>query len=151
MVLGPRSTTWLLVSAVLLSGPLLIAQDAAVVKELSQHEDAWAAAIMQKNGAAVGRLLAPGFLSMSDDGRVMDKAAMIQEVNADTETYASASNSGYKAQVFGNTAIIVGTFTAVVKTAAGTETRRWAWTDTWMKQADGQWLCIASQSARLAK
>ena len=88
---------------------------------------------------------------MSDDGRVMDKAAPIQEVNSDKETYVSASNSGYKVQVFGDTAIIVGTFVAVVKTTSGTDTRRWAWTDTWMKQTDGQWLCIASQSARLAK
>ena len=140
-----------LLATLLLAGTQLIAQDAAIVKELSRLEDAWAAAIMKKDGAAVGRLLAPRFLSMSDDGRVMDKATLIQEVNADKETYVSASNAGYKVQVFGDTAIIVGTFTAVVKTADGTEPRRWAWTDTWMKQADGQWLCIASQSARLAK
>src|SRR5262245_44964119 len=151
MVRCARSTFWLALSTVLFSGTLLVAQDAAVLKELSRHEDAWAAAVLKKDGAAVGRLLAPGFLSMNAEGRVMDRPSMIQEVNADTETYVSASNSGYKAQVFGNTAIIVGTFTAVVKTAAGTETHRYAWTDTWMKQTDGQWLCIASQSARLAK
>jgi ketosteroid isomerase-like protein len=151
MTAGTRCMAGLLVSAILMSGSLLMAQDAAIVKELSRLEDAWAAASMKKDGAAVGRMLAPGFLSMSDDGRVMDKAAMVQEINADNETYVSTSNSGYKVQVFGSTAIIVGTFTAAVKTASGTETRRWAWTDTWMKQADGQWLCIASQSARLAK
>jgi len=146
-----RSGALCLLAALLLSGTPLIAQDATVVKELSRLEDVWAAAFMKKDGAAVGRLLAPRFLSMSDDGRVMDKATLIQEVNTDKETYVSTSNSGYKVQVFGDTAIIVGTFAAVVKTTAGTETRRWAWTDTWMKQTDGQWLCIASQSARLAK
>jgi len=139
-----------LLSIVLLS-PVLRAQDAAVLKELSRLEDVWATAIMKKDGAAVGRLLSPRFLSMSDDGRVLDQAMMIQDVNADKETYTSTGNTGYKVQVFGDTAIIVGVFAAVVKTAAGSETRRWAWTDTWMKQADGQWLCIASQSARLAK
>ena len=146
-----RSTAVGLLSALLVSGGQLIAQDAGVVKELSRLEDVWAAASAKKDGAAVGRLLAPRFLSMSDDGRVMDKAALIQEVNSDKETYVSASNNGYKVQVFGDTAIIVGTFAAVVKTTSGTDTRRWAWTDTWMKQTDGQWLCIASQSARLAK
>lgn len=145
-----RSATLCLVGALLLSATPLVAQD-AVVKELSRLEDVWAAALLKKDGAAVGRLLAPRFLSMSDDGRLMDKATMIQEVNTDKETYVSASNSGYRVQVFGETAIIVGTYAAVVKTAAGTETRRWAWTDTWMKQTDGQWLCIASQSTRLAK
>ncbi len=141
---------WLL-AALLVSGTPLVAQDATVAKELSRLEDVWAAAIPKKDGAAIGRLLSQQFLSMSDDGRVMDRDALIQEANADTETYVSASNSGYKVQVFGDTAIIVGTFTATVKTAAGTETRRWAWTDTWMKQTNGQWLCVASQSARLAK
>jgi len=151
MAVWSRSMTGLLVSAILMSGSLLVAQDAVVIKELSRHEDAWAAAVLKKDGAAVAKMLAPGFLSMSDGGQVMDKAALVQEVNADKETYVSATNSGYKGQVFGNTAIIVGIFTAVVKTAGGSETRRWAWTDTWMKQADGQWLCVASQSARLAK
>jgi len=146
-----RFRTSCLLAAVLVSGTRLIAQDAAVVKELSRLEDVWAAASVKKDGAAVGRLLASGFLSMGDDGRVLDKAAMIQAVNTDKETYVSGSNSGYKVQVFGNTAIIVGTFATVVKTASGTETRRWAWTDTWMKQTDGQWLCIASQATRLAK
>ncbi len=146
-----RFATLCVLSTMLVSGTQLVAQDAAIVKELSRLEDVWAAAFMKKDGAAVGRLLAPRFLSMSDDGRVLDKATLIQDVNADKDTYVSASNGGYKVQVFGDTAIIVGTFTGVVKTAAGTETRRSAWTDTWMKQPDGQWLCIASQSARLAK
>ena len=144
------SATLCLISALLLSAMPLVAQD-AVVKELSRLEDVWAGAAMKKDGAAVGRLLAPRFLSLSDDGRLMDRATWIQNVNTDKETYVSTSNSGYKVQVFGETAIIVGTYSAVVKTAAGTETRRWAWTDTWMKQTDGQWLCIASQSTRLAK
>jgi ketosteroid isomerase-like protein len=138
------------VGALLLSATPLVAQD-AVVKELSRLEDAWAAALMKKDGAAVGRLLAPRFLSMSDDGRLLDKATAIQDVNTDKETYVSVSGGDYKVQVFGDTAIIVGRMSAVVKTAGGTETRRWAWTDTWMKQTDGQWLCIASQATRLAK
>ena len=140
-----------LVSAVLALGTYVVAQDAAVVKELSRLEDAWAAASAKKDGAAVERMLAPKFLSMSDDGRVMDRATLVQEMKNDKETYVSAINSGYKVQTFGDTAIIIGVFTAVVKAGAGTETRRWAWTDTWMKQANGQWLCIASQSTRMAK
>lgn len=143
--------TLLLLTVMLVPGTRLGAQDAAVLKELSRLEDAWATAFMKKDGAAVGRLLSERFLSMSDDGRVVDKAALVQDVNTTKDTYVSASNSGYKLQVFGDTAIIVGTFTGVVKTPSGTETRRTAWTDTWMKQSNGQWLCVASQSTPLAK
>jgi hypothetical protein len=145
-----RTATLFLLCTMLLSGQL-IAQDDAVLKELSRLEDVWATATMKKDGTAVGRLLAPKFLSMSDDGRVKDKSTLIQEVTNDKETYVSASNTGYKVQVFGDTSIIIGTFTGVVKTATGNETRRWAWTDTWMKQPGGQWLCIAGQATRLAK
>lgn len=145
-----RSAVWVF-AALIVFGTQLVAQDAAVLKELSRLEDIWAAAIVKKDGAAVGKLLSPRFLSMSDDGRVVDRAAMIQDVSGDTDSYVSASNSGYQVRVFGDTAVIVGIFSAVVKTAGGTETRRWAWTDTWMKQTDGQWLCLASQSTRLMK
>ena len=149
---GIRLLITLLVLAItLVSGTRVGAQDAAILKELSRLEDVWAAAFMKKDGAAVGRLLSDRFLSMSEDGRVFDKAALVQEVNTTKDTYVSASNSGYKVQVFGDTAIIVGTITGAVKTATGTETRRSAWTDTWMKQPNGQWLCVASQSTPLAK
>jgi ketosteroid isomerase-like protein len=147
-----RCAAVVVLSVVLVSsGSALMAQDAAVVKELTRLEDAWAVAFQKKDGAAVGRMLSPNFLSFNDEGRLMDRASIVQEINADKETYVSVSNGNYKVQVFGDTAVIVGIFTAVVKGAAGNETRRWAWTDTWMKQANGQWLCIASQSARLAK
>jgi ketosteroid isomerase-like protein len=133
------------------SGTPVLAQDAAVIKELSRLEDVWAAASTKNDGAAVGRLLAPGFLSMDDEkGRVIDKVTLVNDVNTSKDT-DSFTNGNYKGQVFGNTAIIVGITTAVTKTPKGPETRRSAWTDTWMKQPDGQWLCIASQSARLAK
>jgi TonB family protein len=122
----------------------------AVTKELMRLEDVWAAALMKKDGAAVGGLLSDQFLSFNSDGKLMDKAAVMKEVNEDTEQYLAGSNSGYKVQSFGNTAVIVGVWTVVVRTATGNETRSYAWTDTWMKQADGQWLCIASQGTRLA-
>ena len=140
------------VSAILFSGTPVLAQDAAVLKELSRLEDVWAAAATKRDGAAVGRLLAPGFLSMDDDvGRVVDKATLVKDASSLPDSYVSFTNGNYKAQVFGNTAIIVGTTTIVTKTPNGTATRRNAWTDTWMKQADGQWLCVASQAARLSK
>src|SRR5262245_44786597 len=140
------------VLAIVFSGTPILAQDAAVIKELSRLEDAWLAAAAKKDGAAVGRLIAPNFLSMdSQVGKVVDKATLIKDVSSSTENFVSVTGSNYKAQVSGNTAIIIGITTNVIKRANGNETFRYAWTDTWMKQADGQWLCIASQATRLPK
>ena len=143
-----RPCLWLASLLFVLPAIEVFAQD-AVSKELMRLEDLWAAAAMKKDGAAVGKLLSDQFLSFDREGKLMDKAAVITGVNEDKEQYVFGSNSNYKVQAFGDTAVIVGVWTAVVQTATGSETRRNAWTDTWMKQANGQWLCIASQSTRL--
>jgi len=142
---------WLWLASLLFALPSAnaLAQD-AVSKELMRLEDVWAAAAVKKDGPAVGKLLSNQFLSFNTEGKLMDRAAVIKEVSEDKEQYVFGSNSNYNVRSFGDTAVIVGVWTAVVRTATGNETRRNAWTDTWMKQADGQWLCIASQSTRLA-
>jgi len=147
-----RLAAYGVISAIVFSGTPVLAQDAAVTKELSRLEDMWGAAATKRDGAAVGRLVAPGFLSMDDTvGKVVDKATLIKDVNSLPDKYVSFTNGNYKVQVFGNTAVIVGTTAIVTKTPTGNATHRNAWTDTWMKQADGQWLCIASQAAHLEK
>jgi ketosteroid isomerase-like protein len=42
--------------------------------------------------------------------------------------------------------VITGLWIGVVKGEKGNETHKYRWTDTWMKQTNGGWLCIASQS-----
>lgn len=137
--------------SVLFSVKPAAAQDAAVIKELSRLEDVWAAAATKKDGAAVGRLVSPRFLSMDEsDGTVVDKGTLVNAVTT-TKRSRTFTNGSYKGEVFGNIAIIAGLTTIVEKTATGSASHRNAWTDTWMKQPDGQWLCIASQAAHLAK
>jgi hypothetical protein len=46
---------------------------------------------------------------------------------------------------------ITGIWKVTKKAKAGTVSERWLWTDTWVKGADGNWLCVAGQSMRLAK
>jgi ketosteroid isomerase-like protein len=126
----------------------LPAQD-AVAKELMKLEDQWGAASIKRDGASVGRMLSDNFLSFTDKGEVNTKAKLIASINADTTQYVSGANSAYQVKVHGNTAVIIGVWTATTKTAKGNLKRAWAWTDTWMKQADGRWLCIASQSSEV--
>jgi len=124
------------------------AQD-AVAKELMKLEDQWAAASMKKDGAIVSAMLSDAFLSYTDKGVVNTKAALVKSITTDTTHYVSGANAGYQVKVSGNTAVIIGTWTVTRKGAKGNETHAWAWTDTWMKQADGTWLCIASQSTQV--
>lgn len=126
----------------------LPAQD-AVAKELMKLEDQWGAAILKRDGASVGRMLSDNFLSITDKGVANTKATLVASVNSDTSQYVSGANSGYQVKVHGNTAVIIGVWTATTKTAKGTAKRAYAWTDTWIMQADGRWLCVASQATQV--
>jgi len=123
---------------------VLPAQD--VAKELMKLEDQWGAASIKRDGATVAKMLSDNYLAMYDNGQPSSKQKLVASINGDTTHYISGTNSGFQVKVHGNTAVIVGVWTAVTKGAKGNVTQKGAWTDTWMKQPDGKWLCIASQS-----
>jgi ketosteroid isomerase-like protein len=123
----------------------LIAQD-PVSRELMRLEDQWGVASIKRDGAAVGKLLSDDFLSFTDKGVVSTKATIVKNINSDTAQYVSGGNTGYQVKLHGSTGVIIGVWTATTKGAKGNVVAKYAWTDTWMKQADGKWLCIASQS-----
>ena len=126
------------------------AQD-AVAKQIMALEDSWGATQMKRDGATVGKMLLDDFTFTAPDGSVFNKAQLIADISGSKTEYVSGANSDYKVRVHGNTAVITGLWTATVKTAKGTEVRRYRWTDTWMKQTDGKWLCLAGQSAAVKK
>lgn len=126
----------------------ITAQD-AVVKEICRLEAAWAAAEGKKDGAAVGQLLAEGFLFTGPDGALLSKSQLMQVVGASKAERISEVGSEYQVKVYGNTAVIHGIITIVDKVEGGTQKVRLRWTDTWVKQTDGRWLCVAAQSAPL--
>lgn len=126
----------------------LPAQD-AVAKELVALERRWMAAQMKHDGAAVGALLSEDFLSISDKGLALTKAQMIRNTSESRTTYASGELTGFQTKVHGNAAVIVGVVTYGITKGKETVTARYAWTDTWVKQANGTWLCVASQSTEM--
>ena len=122
------------------------AQD-AVPKELMRLEDTWGAVQMKRDGATIGRMLMDDFEFTAPDGSRFSKAQLVADIAGSKTEYVSGANTEYKVRVHGNTAVITGLWTATVKTVKGTEVRKYRWTDIWMKQADGKWLCLAGQSA----
>lgn len=122
------------------------AQD-AVVKEICRLEDAWQAAEVKKDGAAAGQLLTEDFLFTAPDGALLSKSQFIQVVSASKAERISEVGSDYHVKVYGNTAFIHGIVTTVDKVGSGTKEERLRFTDIWVKQADGRWLCVAAQTA----
>lgn len=124
----------------------LAAQD-AVVKEICRLEDSWQAAEVRKDGAAVGQLLAEGFLFTAPDGTLLSRSQLIQVVSTSKTEHIAEVGSNYQVKVYENTAVIHGIVTVVDRVEGAVHTERLRWTDTWVKQADGRWRCVAAQSA----
>ena len=120
--------------------------DEATARELMRLEDAWGAAQMRRDGGAVGRMLMGDFAFTGPDGSRLTKAQLVVDIIGSRTVYVAGANSEYRVRAHGGAAVITGLWTATVRTAKGVEVRRYRWTDTWIKQADGRWLCLAGQS-----
>jgi ketosteroid isomerase-like protein len=69
---------------------------------------------------------------------------------AKSDTWSSADYTDLKVTVFGHTAIVTGTFIGKRTNAADKPLDvRVRFTDTWVKMANGKWLCVATHDSLL--
>jgi outer membrane biosynthesis protein TonB len=115
----------------------------SVVKRL---ENDWEVAVMKHDVNFIDSRVAKDFIGVSSRGKRMNKAALIKEFKADTDTYSSAKNSGLTVHAFNKDVVVAsGTAKEVGKTKAGDAfNRTYLWTDTWVLRGD-RWECVASQ------
>jgi ketosteroid isomerase-like protein len=147
----PRSTTAFFVGALALVSPVSMPAQNPDGQAVMALENAWGAASIKRDGTAVGRMLSPDFTFVDPDGKLRTRARLIETINGDTTQYVSGANEAVSPRVHGNTVVITGVWIATVKTKTGTTQVRYRWTDTWVKNPDASWMCIAGQSTRLAK
>ena len=94
-------------------------------------------------------LLADKVVETTEEGKVLaGKDAVLADAKSDT--WSSAEYTDLKVTVFGHTAIATGTFIGKGKDAAGKPLDvRVRFTDTWVKMANGKWLCVATHDSLL--
>jgi ketosteroid isomerase-like protein len=94
-------------------------------------------------------LLADKVVETTEEGKVFaGKDAVLADAKSDT--WSSAEYTDLKVTVFGHTAIATGTFIGKGKDAAGKPLDvRVRFTDTWVKMANGKWLCVATHDSLL--
>jgi uncharacterized protein (TIGR02246 family) len=146
-----RAVVAILVGALAMCDPASVCAQGPGAQEVKALEDAWGAASIKRDGAAVGRMLSPDFTFVDADGKLLTKAQLVASINSDTTQYVSGANTAMSPRVHGGTVVITGVWTAVVKTKAGTTQTRYRWTDTWVRSPDGGWMCIAGQSSKMTK
>jgi ketosteroid isomerase-like protein len=120
------------------------ADSSAVQANLKQMEDAGVKALVSKDQAAVGNMVADDFAGLNPEGKHVTKSQLLDEIKNEPNTLSSATNDDMDVHVYGpNLATVSGTTTEKGKDKHGKEfTRSYVWVDTWMER-DGKWQCIA--------
>jgi len=118
----------------------------AVAKALTDMENQWVKASKAADGDAVGALLATDFVALDSDGTMHTKADVVARVKKSKWTVNEIGD--VKVLVHGDSAIVTGSWTGKGADGTGkTVDAKERWADTWVKQANGKWLCVASASA----
>src|SRR5437773_11706960 len=110
------------------------ADSSAVQANLKQMEDAWVKALVNKDQAAVGDMIADDFAGFNPEGKHVTKSQLLDEIKNEPNTLSSAANDNMDVHVYGpNLATVCGTTTEKGKDKAGKQvTRSDVWVDTWM-------------------
>lgn len=109
-------------------------------------EQQWLKSEQTNNTALLAPLLADKIVDTTDQGKVLNgKDAVIAD--AKSVAWTSAKYADLTVTVFGHTAIANGTFIGKGTAAGKPLESRVRFTDTWVKMANGEWLCVASQDS----
>jgi ketosteroid isomerase-like protein len=138
---------------VLLSFGTAVAQQPAagkagvsVAEILLKMENQWAQASKTGNADGLAPLLSADFVALDSDGTLRNKTDVLARVKKGKWTTNEISDM--KVTVHGDTAIVTGAWVGKGTDGGGkaVDTKE-RWADTWVKDASGKWVCIASASA----
>jgi ketosteroid isomerase-like protein len=143
-VAGPRG--FIVKRLALLCLPLLVlplfaqSQDKSRIVAL---ENSWNQAELHNDAHAVDLLLADDFVMTVADGYTLNKAQMLTSVRDTSYRPEVLQSDNMEVRMYGNTAIVTGSYLEKGKDKGKPFERRGRFTDTWMN-LNGQWRCVAS-------
>jgi ketosteroid isomerase-like protein len=115
-------------------------------------ETIWNEAELNQDVRAVDHLLAEKFVYVDIDGSQQTKAEFLEAIknrpeHIDTIGFDAASTN---VTVYGNSAVVTGTYRERGSLHGKAYSRRGRFTDTWIKQGSA-WVCVASQATMIEK
>ena len=109
-------------------------------------EQLWLKSQQTNNPDLLAPFLADKVVETTETGKVLrGKDAVIAD--ARTDHWSSVSYTDLKVTVFDRTAIATGDFIGKGSVAGKPVDSHVRFTDTWVKMADGKWLCVATQDS----
>ncbi len=121
--------------------------DAKAEQELRKLEREW----LDADAAAIERIEADDFTITYGDGSVRNKAQYIEMVRrSDKNPNASQWTEDSKVRVYGDTAVIIGTYIYKLRDKGNETVSESRYTDTYIKR-NGRWQVVASHLSDLRK
>ena len=112
--------------------------------ELKRLENQWAAGLVRRDRPLFDRLLAKRFIYTEND-KMMQRDDVLHEVAEGTDTVTAARNEDMDVHEFGaTTAVVTGWLIVDGRSKGQPFTRRYRFTDTWVKRKAG-WQIVAAQ------
>jgi ketosteroid isomerase-like protein len=106
-------------------------------------EKAWNHALEAKDTNALDMILAKSFVAIDIDGSVSSKNDFLASIKAPEYQPSQAVTEESKVQVYGDAAVVVGTFRVKGIEKGKPYVHRERFVDTWIK-INGTWQCVAS-------
>jgi len=141
----PRS--WLLILLITASQAAFSSEKNAVAA-ITALENQWAEGAKTGDAAAVAPMLAETFVTTDVSGHSYNKRELLANLKGGKWEYNGISD--VKVSVYGNTAIATGAWAGKGVDGDGTRIdRHERWTDTWVKNKNGRWQCVASHASEV--
>ena len=142
----PRSSLIVPLLLTTLVLPLRAQGDQATIEAVRSLEAGMIQAMSARDFATLDRLLAPDFVATDASGRRLSRDGYMAIFRQPDPILVSLAAEPDTVLARGSAAVHIGAGTETVTRRDGTLTRlRQVWTDTWVRQQDGSWQCLASQ------
>ncbi|CAN5705549.1 hypothetical protein BH10CHL1_BH10CHL1_16910 [soil metagenome] len=123
-------------------------QEQLTIQAILQAEQAWTAAFLQLDIAAIEQLMADDYTILQPGGVVLGKVETLASLRSEQRHWASAVSDDQHVRVYGDTAVVIGCWTAKGVNHGATFDYQARYTAVWVKRA-GRWQMVADQSTEI--
>jgi ketosteroid isomerase-like protein len=119
-------------------------------QQVIQLERDWCTAVVKKDAALLGRILADDYTSVNSRGLTSTKAEELADLKIGQMSITACVDENLKVRIYGDAAVVTGqgTRSGTFKGVAFKD-RKILYMDVFIKK-DGRWQCVASQATVIA-
>jgi ketosteroid isomerase-like protein len=117
--------------------------------EIDQMENAWRAAILKGNSAALAGLLADDYTAITAKGAIQTKEQAIASLRSGALQLTEMNFSDRKVRIYGSTAVVTSVAEITGGKADQEMTGRYRYTRVYIRNSQGQWKIVSFEASRI--